>query len=214
MPHPAARGRPVPPAPGPAPSLAPRGRRRGGRGRAGGRGDDLPPGPVDARGPRPRLTPWQATVACLARSFDFAGRARRDEYWGFAAVLSGVLAIDLAVEALVPTGLPFGAVAAALALLAAPASLAAGWRRLHDVDRPGWYSVLHLVAFAGLALGVAAVAYATGEAAGPARAAGRLPLAVTLSPLVAAILVWGLVLRWLVRPTWPRNNRWGRTPNV
>lgn len=200
----------------PAPLHAPSGRRRTVRGRAGGRAWDVPPGAVAGKGPRPRLGPWAATRVCLARSFDFGGRARRDEYWGFVAVLAGALALDLGIEALAPTGLPFGAVAGALALLTAPALLAAGWRRLHDVDRPGWQSILHVIVFLGVAAGAAAYAVATGEA-GAVAAGGTAPndlLLAIAAPIVAGGVTWALVLRWLVRPTWPRNNRWGKTPNV
>ncbi|MEO0679695.1 MAG: DUF805 domain-containing protein [Pseudomonadota bacterium] len=173
----------------------------------------LPPGPAGSRGPRPPLSPLAATRACLARSFVFSARARRDEYWGFTAVASAALAAVAAADWALPHGAPAGGPTAAFAALLAPASLAAGWRRMHDIDRAGWVSILHVLVFAGGGLGAFAAAVAAGEGQGPAD--GETSFFAAFAATAAASLVaWFFVVTRLLRSTWPRNNRWGKTPNV
>ena len=77
----------------------------------------------------------QSVSTCLRKYADFAGRGPRPEFWWF--YLFQVLAY--VVVAMVSSTL---ASVVALALLLP--SLAAGARRLHDIDRTGWWQLLLL----------------------------------------------------------------------
>ncbi len=83
---------------------------------------------------------WQWMIEPFRRYADFEGRARRAEYWWFAlgyfaallilGLLGGFLGIFLLVGAVVP-------------------SLAVNVRRLHDVDKSGWWILLGAVPLVG-----------------------------------------------------------------
>ena len=83
---------------------------------------------------------------CLSKYATFQGRASRSEYWFF--ILFGVIALVVAsiVDGILGTGLAlYGLVALGLFL----PQLAAGVRRLHDVNRSGWWMLIVLVPLLG-----------------------------------------------------------------
>ena len=81
----------------------------------------------------------EAVKTCFQKYIDFSGRAGRPEYWWFflfaaiAAIATGWIPI---IETIVTL------------LLLLP-SLAVGARRLHDIDRTGWWLLLALVPLIG-----------------------------------------------------------------
>jgi uncharacterized membrane protein YhaH (DUF805 family) len=83
---------------------------------------------------------------------NFTGRARRSEYWYFVlaniAFALGLNLLDMLVRVLTGYG-PFVALYG-LAMLAP--GIAVSIRRLHDIDRSGWWLLLALVPFVGLML--------------------------------------------------------------
>jgi uncharacterized membrane protein YhaH (DUF805 family) len=90
-------------------------------------------------------------VSVWKNSFNYAGRARRKEYWMFTlfnilamvvlAVLGGLLGGSESMLASVPLGL--------YALASLFPSLAVGVRRLHDTGRSAWWLLINLVPFIG-----------------------------------------------------------------
>jgi uncharacterized membrane protein YhaH (DUF805 family) len=100
----------------------------------------------------------EATRVCLRKYADFSGRARRPEFWWFVLVLSIATAVadltDLISGAISwddyssgsftigPTGIAFY-------LATFVPGLSVGARRLHDVDRSGWWQLLVLVPVIG-----------------------------------------------------------------
>jgi uncharacterized membrane protein YhaH (DUF805 family) len=107
----------------------------------------------------------------LKRYADFAGRARRKEYWWF--VLLYVVAFVLASLVDLMAGLrgmigPYGPLTAVVLLALLVPSVAVGVRRLHDIDRSGWWL---LAAYAPLILSM------------------LLPLAGIVQPTLALILL-------------------------
>lgn len=78
----------------------------------------------------------EAVKSCLAKFADFEGRTARSEYWWFflAVMLVSAIGSVLGVKAYsligIVTVLPLAA---------------AGARRLHDVNRSGWWQLLALV---------------------------------------------------------------------
>lgn len=89
----------------------------------------------------------------LRKYADFAGRARRAEYWSFALLVIGPWALIVAIADEDPALakallIPF---LLTLLVLFTPL-LAAQVRRLHDTQRSGWWSLLSLVPLVGWAL--------------------------------------------------------------
>ncbi len=94
--------------------------------------------------------------------------------------------------------------------------LAAGWRRLHDTGRPGWYllvpSAISILAFVGAFGGVAGFTLMEGHVAdretlrAPAAFLGMagLGLAALVQLVVSILLIW-----WLTRPSQAHTNRYG-----
>jgi uncharacterized membrane protein YhaH (DUF805 family) len=83
-----------------------------------------------------------AIKICFSKYADFNGRASRPEYWWF-VLFSFIVSI-------LTMALPFVSLIAALALFLP--SLAAAVRRLHDIDKSGWWLLLVLVPLAGLVI--------------------------------------------------------------
>ncbi|CAA9303898.1 MAG: Inner membrane protein YhaH [uncultured Lysobacter sp.] len=93
---------------------------------------------------------WYLKV--LKNYFNFSGRARRKEYWMFVlfsviiaivlGVVDGVLGMTVANGAIGLLGLVY-----TLAVLIP--SIALGIRRLHDIDRSGWWTLIALIPFIG-----------------------------------------------------------------
>ena len=80
-----------------------------------------------------------AIKICLAKYADFNGRASRPEFWYF--VLFNVIV------SLVVGWIPYLGILIALALLLP--GIAVGVRRLHDIDRTGWWLLIGFVPLVG-----------------------------------------------------------------
>lgn len=82
----------------------------------------------------------EAVKTCLSKYADFKGRAARPEFWWFmlfcmlASVVTAVISERLS-----------GVVSLLLILPA----IAATARRLHDIDKSGWWQLVSLVPFVG-----------------------------------------------------------------
>ena len=83
---------------------------------------------------------WYITV--LKKYAVFEGRARRKEYWMF-ALINLIISVALAF-------LSFGILETAYGLLVFIPSLAVSVRRLHDIDRSGWWVLVSLIPFIGI----------------------------------------------------------------
>jgi uncharacterized membrane protein YhaH (DUF805 family) len=83
-----------------------------------------------------------AIKICFNKYADFNGRASRPEYWWF-VLFSFIVSI-------VTMFLPIVSLIVSLALFLP--SLAAAVRRLHDIDKSGWWLLLVLVPLAGLVI--------------------------------------------------------------
>lgn len=91
------------------------------------------------------MTLPDAVKSCLEKYVTFSGRARRSEYWYWIlftflaqiilSIVDGILGMQLFVTLFVLATLLPG--------------LAAGVRRLHDLDKSGWFLLLALIPFVG-----------------------------------------------------------------
>jgi uncharacterized membrane protein YhaH (DUF805 family) len=85
----------------------------------------------------------QSISTCFEKYFDFNGRASRSEYWWFCVFawllsLGGTLMDSSIGEN--GGGMMYGIATLATAI----PGLAAGARRLHDVDKSGWWQLLYI----------------------------------------------------------------------
>lgn len=87
---------------------------------------------------------WPAVKSVFSRYFDFSGRSCRSEYWWF--YLFCVLAF--AVLLIVDTG--FGVMTRIFNLAIFIPVLAVLVRRLHDIDRSGWWLLISLIPLVGV----------------------------------------------------------------
>lgn len=111
-------------------------------------GSDVPPSGVTE--PHRALGFGEAVGACLRQYATFAGRAQRSEYWWWALFnLLVFVAVGLSrgVVGADATAADVVAVFAGLALLLP--NLAVTVRRLHDIDRSGWWVLVGLVPVVG-----------------------------------------------------------------
>jgi uncharacterized membrane protein YhaH (DUF805 family) len=88
---------------------------------------------------------------CLSKYANFQGRAPRPEYWWFILFVALVNACFSALAAgLASDGVRL--VGGLVALAFSVPSMAVGVRRLHDVDRSGWWLLIGLVPLIGFVL--------------------------------------------------------------
>lgn len=163
----------------------------------------------------------QAVRTCLGKYATFSGRARRPEYWWFFLfVMLGGIAGSLIDGALFGFGTPEEPETQIVGPLWSLAMflplLAAGWRRMHDTGRPGWYLLIPmLISLAALFLIGFEVAAFTAlgrpEAIGPGLGAG---FALVAALLVAQFIASLLILWWLTRPSQKGRNAYGPEPRV
>lgn len=144
---------------------------------------------------------------CLTQKYaSFQGRASRSEYWWF------VLAYVIGAVVLALLGIRILGMLYTLALIV-PLT-AAGWRRLQDTGRPGWYILIPV------AVGLLSMLVAPpmphlgpgGQMTGAMPGMGRMGFMMVLGIVqlvLAAIYLW-----WLTRPSQPETNAYGPPPQA
>ncbi len=149
----------------------------------------------------------------LKRYAEFSGRSPRAEYWWF-VLFSILISIPAGiVDAILGAQIVGGLVSLALIL----PSLAVGVRRLHDVDRTGWWILAPLVpllptiALAGVMGAGGAIGGLLGSGSIAALGAGGAGMALVVGGLaVAAISI--LLLVWYCTRGTAGPNRFGEDP--
>ena len=144
----------------------------------------------------------EAVRTCLRKYVDFTGRAARAEYWWFVlfCILVGFVAGLL--DAVVAPGFVAAYQSGPLGMLSSLAlllpSLAVCVRRLHDLDRTGWWS-LALYAATLVLSGAIAAAFAL-----------QPGVSILLGLMLLAILV--VMIVWLATKGTTGPNRFGPDP--
>lgn len=165
-----------------------------------------------------------AVKTCFGKYVTFSGRAARPEYWWFFLfiVLGSVTATAV-------DGLVFGfgttqepatqVVNPAFSLVTFLPLLAAGWRRMHDTGRPGWYLLIPLAVSVAMVLGLllGVFSFAKMEVAGADEetlrtAASGLGSAGIVIAGIAQLVLTLLLVWWLTRPTQAGANQYGDEP--
>ncbi|MBA2618386.1 MAG: DUF805 domain-containing protein [Rubrobacter sp.] len=91
-------------------------------------------------------------VAALKKYAVFGGRSRRKEYWFFvlfSAIISVVLIIIDAAIGTFSSSAGIGLLSGIYSLAILVPSIAVSVRRLHDIDRTGWWVLISLVPIIG-----------------------------------------------------------------
>ncbi|WP_380053870.1 DUF805 domain-containing protein [Falsihalocynthiibacter sp. SS001] len=163
----------------------------------------------------------EAIKTCLAKYFVFSGRAVRSEYWWFVLfviLVSVVLSvIDASIFGQNPeTGQSTQVLTPIFQLAVLIPMLAAGWRRLHDTGRPGWYLLLPaalsiatmVMLFSGVAV-FSVLEQGTDNPdalRGPAAflGVGGLMVVGALQLVLSILMIW-----WLSRPSQEGTNEYG-----
>jgi len=147
---------------------------------------------------------------CLTQKYaSFAGRASRSEYWWFVlAYVIGAIVVSL---------LSLGLLSAVYWLALIVPITAAGWRRLQDTGRPGWY-ILIPVGVGVLSMLLTPSMPSEGMMMDPGQMDGQMPgggrmgivAVLGFVQLVLAVLyIW-----WLTRPSEPETNAYGPPPQA
>lgn len=165
-----------------------------------------------------------AIRTCLSKYVTFSGRARRSEYWWFVLFVAvGTLVLGLVDAALFGRGTPLNPPTRIFAPVFQLATLlpllAAGWRRMHDSGRPGWYLLIPLGVFVVSSLVVAGGVVGFGLLGGAGMGTGAAGMAGGVAAMVFVGLIWlvelallVLTIWWLVQPTQPGENAYGPEP--
>ncbi|MEX5728236.1 uncharacterized membrane protein YhaH (DUF805 family) [Rhodovulum iodosum] len=165
-----------------------------------------------------------AVKTCFRKYFTFSGRASRPEYWWFAlfvfvgslvlggldASLFGTTVVETDGATEIRSNGPLGGL---FALATFIPGLSAGWRRMHDSGRSGFYLLYPLIVMLGIGSFAAFVGGFDPLISGSAEAvvgsiAGLVLLVAGLVFLVSPLLV----LWWLTRPSQPGSNEYGPNP--
>lgn len=88
-------------------------------------------------------------LGCWQKFATFQGRARRREYWFF-ILFNAIISIALAITDISLGGDSMGLLSGLYSLLIFLPSLAVTVRRLHDIDRSGWWLLLYVVPVVGV----------------------------------------------------------------
>ncbi len=142
---------------------------------------------------------FQTSVrTCLKEKYaSFSGRASMSEYWWFvlAYVLGALIFMLLGIRILY-----------ALYVLAMIVPVtAAGFRRLQDTGRPGWYMLVPV----GVGL-LAMLISPRPMMHGPGMGVGLLSIVLGLIQLVLLVVF----IYWLTRPSQPETNEYGPPPSA
>ena len=163
----------------------------------------------------------QSIKTCLSKYVVFSGRARRSEYWWFVLFVI-LVSIALAVLETVlfdtdpETGQRSNLLNSVFQLAMLLPMLAAGWRRLHDTGRPGWYLLLPMAfSIATMVMLLTGVAVFSALEAGvedsetlrgPAAFLGATGLMIVfaIQLFLSVFMIW-----WLTRPSQEGTNEYG-----
>jgi uncharacterized membrane protein YhaH (DUF805 family) len=170
------------------------------------------------------MTPKRAILTCFAKYAQFSGRASLAEYWWVALFVAlGMLLTGVLDHALFGVGdrmtnaMHPGFLRPAFMLATFLPMLAAGWRRLHDSGRPGWYLLVPMFAlltlYAVMFFGMMGFLNMQNSYSMMRGNGGLMIIGLSLLALIATLSATGVSFYWLTRPRQPIPNRYGPNPH-
>jgi len=87
---------------------------------------------------------FEAVKTCWEKYATFSGRASRSEYWYFILFLSLLVIVTSIIDATIFPGNELMPTYSIFSLLTIIPSISTAARRLHDVDRSGWWQLLYI----------------------------------------------------------------------
>lgn len=136
--------------------------------------------------------------------FDFDGRTRRQEFWFYVLAYVCIYIVLAVVQSILHTRLLTSLLSLGLLL----PSLGIAVRRLHDIDRSGWWILLGVVP-GFIAGALSAFALMTVGVGG-----GMLLLPIMSVFSIAALAAAVLLIYWYAQPGSVGPNRFGADPNT
>ncbi len=154
------------------------------------------------------VNPSKAIITCFRNYAVFSGRAPRAEYWWFFAFIIVAVLITGRVDAMAFSGASVPPLTTLVQLVTLLPLLAVSYRRMHDIDKPGWLIFLPMI------VSVAFIFLSTiGYASGPnpnfnaPLSGNRFAVLGTLQAVAALVILW-----WLTRAGDPKSNTYGPPP--
>ena len=93
----------------------------------------------------------EAVKSVFSQYVGFKGRARRSEYWYF-ALFQLIVAVVLSVLANLTSSMIFSGLSGLFSLACLLPGLAVAIRRLHDINKSGWFVLIGLIPVIGTIL--------------------------------------------------------------
>lgn len=161
------------------------------------------------------MGPVQAVLSCLRNYADFSGRASPAEYWWFRAAMTVLVAIAASLWwEDVGRNTALAALLGLLYLLMLPPGIAVTVRRLHDMNRSAWFSLVLLLPWVGFIAFPYPVAWLGWKAGLANQCEGLGCVGAAVALLILGVVIGGLV-GWsvqvvvLARPGTDGPNRYG-----
>jgi len=190
----------------------------------------------------------QSLKTCMRKYVTFSGRASRSEFWFFILaifLLSAVASIldsiifgpqvnmvfklqqnssgEMSQSIIQNTHYGSGWISNILGILTFLPSISVGWRRMHDIGRPGWYP-LALVGIVTALLAVTLLAFQVEVPVSEAARASmpllpetmmlpRPPAPLIITTILGAFGSFFLIIWWLTRPSQTHSNKFGPNPH-
>ena len=85
-------------------------------------------------------------VKCLKNYANFTGRARRKEFWFFTLVYMIITTITIVLDLALKT---YGVITGFFILAMIVPSISVAVRRLHDINKSGWYYLIQMIPLVG-----------------------------------------------------------------
>ncbi len=158
------------------------------------------------------MTFKESVSTCFSKYITFSGRAMRSEYWYFQLFLFIGNFVTAFLDSLVGSGglTSTGPLNGAFSLITFIPAIAVTTRRLHDINKSGWWQLGWLAVAIVLVLGMTLLLVSTDTIFGSNMSESSLGLVLVLGIGVGTAVIWPLY--WLTRKSDYDTNRFGPPP--
>ena len=158
------------------------------------------------------MTFKESVSTCFRKYITFSGRAMRSEFWYFQLFLLIGNFVTAFLDSLVGSGslTSTGPLNGAFSLITFIPSIAVTARRLHDINKSGWWQLGWLAVAVALVLGMTLLLASTDTIFGSNMMESPLGIALIIAIGLGAAVIWPLY--WLTRKSDYDTNRFGPPP--